>query len=578
MQRDDSRLQRRINERGEKILVQSSARDNFDKLFVPSDGDDSPIHAKRAKGVVSYFFRSKDLNCVSSMSFVQEFQLYEYKKNHQRPSEGIRAIPSRQARAVMHLPKPAGYLPILGNTVLVARVQLSGRFHDWALNNCPFEDVQKTQYEAFGKNPLFVEAATDVLGQGLFAISGPLWHHQRKTASRLFSAQMIQHNMNNVVLEKCRGLMKRLDAAAQDDNKSVSLKWILDLFTMDVFCQIGFGIEMDGLDRKQIIAMLEALQRSSARIVGRILEPSWCWKLRRYVNIGAERQFATDMKRVNGMLYGFIARSIQDKANRDLNENEKGNDTSCMDLISLYLEQCAIDNGKDVPFQPKKLRDFLVSFLAAGQDTTATAMSWFVVMMNRYPKVLEKVRREIRAKKLQSERLSVCTSVHMPHYTMARMKSVWGSDAENFKPERWIDPMTEKLLAVSAFKFSAFYGGPHSCLGMKFAMSEIKITLAALLSRYDFKTTKDPFDYTYRMALSLGIDGGLDVYTTRATNQFLAKVESERQNCWGRGDDNSACRRHFTYHFKIVDVHDLWSIKTDILCYNCHIPMIQTTV
>ncbi|KAL7691628.1 putative cytochrome P450 [Plasmopara halstedii] len=669
MQRDDSRLQRRINERGEKILVQSSARDNFDKLFVPSDGDDSPIHAKRAKGVVSYFFRSKDLN---DLTVLLQFQLYEYKKNHQRPSEGIRvwpyclvfglvcftlmlgylAIPSRQARAVMHLPKPAGYLPILGNTVLVARVQLSGRFHDWALNNCrkyktkpwcmhilgkaptvfvctpeAFEDVQKTQYEAFGKNPLFVEAATDVLGQGLFAISGPLWHHQRKTASRLFSAQMIQHNMNNVVLEKCRGLMKRLDAAAQDDNKSVSLKWILDLFTMDVFCQIGFGIEMDGLDRKQIIAMLEALQRSSARIVGRILEPSWCWKLRRYVNIGAERQFATDMKRVNGMLYGFIARSIQDKANRDLNENEKGNDTSCMDLISLYLEQCAIDNGKDVPFQPKKLRDFLVSFLAAGQDTTATAMSWFVVMMNRYPKVLEKVRREIRAKvpDLTNGKLIVPsledtnhliyleaairetlrlypvapisgrtairdvtmsnglflakgTSVHMPHYTMARMKSVWGSDAENFKPERWIDPMTEKLLAVSAFKFSAFYGGPHSCLGMKFAMSEIKITLAALLSRYDFKTTKDPFDYTYRMALSLGIDGGLDVYTTRATNQFLAKVESERQNCWGRGDDNSACRRHFTYHFKIVDVHDLWSIKTDILCYNCHIPMIQTTV
>ncbi|ETK84158.1 hypothetical protein L915_10849 [Phytophthora nicotianae] len=122
---------------------------------------------------------------------------------------GYLAIPSVQARAVMHLPKPPGYLPILGNTLLVARVQLSGRFHDWALSNCrkyngkpwcmhilgkaptvfvctpeAFEDVQKTQYDAFGKNPLFVEAAADVLGQGVFAISGPLWHRQRKTASR----------------------------------------------------------------------------------------------------------------------------------------------------------------------------------------------------------------------------------------------------------------------------------------------------------------------------------------------------------------------------------------------------------
>ncbi|KAG3118272.1 hypothetical protein PI125_g3059 [Phytophthora idaei] len=316
----------------------------------------------------------------------------------------------------MHLPKLPGYLPILGNTLLVARVQLSGRFHDWALDNCrkyggkpwcmhilgkaptvfvctpeAFEDVQKTQYEALGKNPLFVEAATDVLGQGVFAISGPLWHHQRKTASRLFSTQMIQHNMDVVVPDKCKELMKRLDIAAQQENTVVSLKWMLDLFTMDVFCKVGFGIEMQGMERQKIIAMLEAVQRSSARVVGRILEPSWCWKLRRYLNIGAERQFATDMTRVNDMLYGFITRSIQDKANC-------GGSECRMDLISLYLEQHAVDNGKDAPFHPKMLRDFLVSFLAAGQDTTATAMSWFLVIINRYPKILENVRREIHDK------------------------------------------------------------------------------------------------------------------------------------------------------------------------------------
>ncbi|ETP13962.1 hypothetical protein F441_11050 [Phytophthora nicotianae CJ01A1] len=501
---------------------------------------------------------------------------------------GYLAIPSVQARAVMHLPKPPGYLPILGNTLLVARVQLSGRFHDWALSNCrkyngkpwcmhilgkaptvfvctpeAFEDVQKTQYDAFGKNPLFVEAAADVLGQGVFAISGPLWHRQRKTASRLFTAQMIQHNMDVVVPEKCIRLMKRLNLAAERENTVVSLKWMLDLFTMDVFCKVGFGIRMQGIERQKIINMLEALQRSSARIVGRILEPSWCWMLRRYLNIGAERQLATDMKRVNGMLYGFIERSIQDKAKRDRN-GANGNTKCRMDLISLYLEQHAVDNGKDASFYPKKLRDFLVSFLAAGQDTTATSMSWFVVMINRYPKVLEKVRMEIQEKlpdlasgKEQvpslddthqlvylkaaiketlrlfpvapiSGRTAVRdvtmsngvflvkgTSVHMPHYTMGRMKSVWGPGAEEFKPERWIDPATGKIVAVSAFKFSAFYGGPHACLGMKFAMSEIKITLAALLSRYNFKTSKDPFDYTYRMALSLRIDVGLDVAVTR---------------------------------------------------------------
>ncbi|EGZ27829.1 hypothetical protein PHYSODRAFT_321555 [Phytophthora sojae] len=260
-----------------------------------------------------------------------------------------------------------------------------------------FEDVEKIQYEAFGRNPLFVEATTDVLGQGVFAISGPLWHHQRKTASRLISTQMIQHNMDVVVPDKCKELMKRLDAAASEENpidRVVSLKWRLDLFTMDVFCKVGFGIDMHKMETEKIIAMLEALQRSSARIVGRILEPSWFWKLRRDLNIGAERQFTKDMECVNDMICGFIAPSIEEKAQRDQVEAKEDEKDSRMDLISLYLDQDAADNGKDAPFDPKKQRDFLVSFLAAGQDTTSTSMSWFVVMINRYPKVLDKNSRQ----------------------------------------------------------------------------------------------------------------------------------------------------------------------------------------
>ena len=432
-----------------------------------------------------------------------------------------------------------------------------------------FEDVQKTQYEAFGKNPLFVEAATDVLGQGVFAISGPLWFHQRKVASRLFSAQMVQHNMDVVVSAKCKELMRCLDLASEQENSAngvVSLKWMLDLFTMDVFCKVGFGIDMQGMEREPIIAMLEALQRSSARIVGRILEPSWCWKLRRYLNIGAEKQFASDMKRVNDMLYKFIARSMEEKASSDVDSQDDSDPR--MDLISLHLEQEAADNGKDNEIVLTNLRDFIVSFLAAGQDTTATAMSWFVVMMNRYPKVLERVREEMRAKlpdlangkqrvpslhethhlvyldatiretlrlypvapisgRTATRDVTLSnglflvkgTSVHMPHYAMGRMRSVWGSDADKFKPERWIDSHLGRVSAVSPFKFTAFYGGPHACLGMKFAMSEIKITLAALLSRYDFKTLRDPFEYTYRMALSLRIDGGLNVAVSHVTER-----------------------------------------------------------
>lgn len=39
-------------------------------------------------------------------------------------------------------------------------------------------------------------------------------------------------------------------------------------------------------------------------------------------------------------------------------------------------------------------------------------------------------------------------------YGMGRMTSIWGPDAKDFKPERWLQ--SGKFLPVSEFKFTAF--------------------------------------------------------------------------------------------------------------------------
>ena len=107
------------------------------------------------------------------------------------------------------------------------------------------------------------------------------------------------------------------------------------------------------------------------------------------------------------------------------------------------------------------------------------------------------------------------TRVILPHYAMGRMPTVWGPDANEFRPERWLDPSTSKIKVVSPFKFSAFLGGPRNCLGMTFALMEVKITLAKLLSQFDLKTVNNPFDFTYRQAITLQINGPLDVMVSR---------------------------------------------------------------
>ena len=46
-----------------------------------------------------------------------------------------------------------------------------------------------------------------------------------------------------------------------------------------------------------------------------------------------------------------------------------------------------------------------------------------------------------------------------------RRKDLWGEDAEEFVPERWIDPDRMKDLTADPFRFFPFNAGPRICPG-----------------------------------------------------------------------------------------------------------------
>ena len=47
-------------------------------------------------------------------------------------------------------------------------------------------------------------------------------------------------------------------------------------------------------------------------------------------------------------------------------------------------------------------------------------------------------------------------------YSMSRSKKIWGSDAKDFLPERWINEKGD-LKRGSAAKWPAFHHGPRVC-------------------------------------------------------------------------------------------------------------------
>ncbi|KAK4371937.1 hypothetical protein RND71_007321 [Anisodus tanguticus] len=99
--------------------------------------------------------------------------------------------------------------------------------------------------------------------------------------------------------------------------------------------------------------------------------------------------------------------------------------------------------------------------------------------------------------------------VYYISYAMGRMPYIWGNDAEDFRPERWLKDGI--FHPESPFKFIAFHAGPRICLGKDFAYRQMKILAMALLHFFRFKLSDDTKEVTYRTMFTLHMDEGLQV-------------------------------------------------------------------
>ncbi|KAL3091247.1 hypothetical protein niasHS_004398 [Heterodera schachtii] len=78
------------------------------------------------------------------------------------------------------------------------------------------------------------------------------------------------------------------------------------------------------------------------------------------------------------------------------------------------------------------------------------------------------------------------TGVAVDVYSFHRNKELWGEDADEFRPERWLD----NDFPPASAHFYAFGGGPRICIGMRFALLEEKMALVRLLRRYSLVKTE----------------------------------------------------------------------------------------
>ncbi|KAG7382096.1 hypothetical protein PHYPSEUDO_005310 [Phytophthora pseudosyringae] len=460
--------------------------------------------------------------------------------------------------------RPASTLPILGNTLdvlLFNRYRMSDWMNDqtdasdgqpwilrllfqppWVVLSMPSDlnDVFVDKFDVFEKGGVLGDISFDVLGHGLLNVNGDKWKQQRRAASHLFSTKSIREVMEPVIREKALQLR---DVLAQCSKRSqpVSMKSLLGKFTSDVFTRIGFGVELNQLGGDVLVDETHPLDIALHAVQNRFQTPMWMWKLARFLNVGAEKRLRDNMKIVNDMVRDIMVRSI----------TEKTPDAERKNLLTLLMN----DN---VNTDPRELQDTAVNFFIAGKDTTSFSLSWLIVMMNRHPRVLQKIREEIRAvlpglltgemeaptledtQKLMYLDAAVRESVRLwsvstyrcmtrdttlasgafiekgtvvvvSKYAAARRKNVWGEDAAEYRPERWFNEKTGEPKNITPPQFITFSTGPRKCIGMRLAMLEMKTVMAVLFSRFDIETVEDPFKITYDFSFVLPVKGPLAV-------------------------------------------------------------------
>ncbi|KAI9987880.1 hypothetical protein PInf_024135 [Phytophthora infestans] len=309
---------------------------------------------------------------------------------------------STDKRAKIHAPDST--LPLIGNTWDLLIHGVKGDRHDFTtrlgkqLNAEPiviralgiprniilftpeaFEDVLKTQFHNFEKGPFMCENLRDLLGDGIFAVDGDPWVHQRKTASHLFTMRTLRESMTTVIQRHAVTLYAILQRAC-DNHNTLDLFKLFNRFTIEAFAEIGFGVHMGCLDSDKEHPFQKAFDRAQ-----RVFNFDSHDQTQRWLGLGVEGQLRRDIEVIDKTVMDIVEKALS----HGKDEEKKGTD-----IVSLFLDK----TPKSHQFDPNYLRNIVVNFLIAGRDTTAQALSWFFVNLSNEPRVEAAIRKEIEDK------------------------------------------------------------------------------------------------------------------------------------------------------------------------------------
>ncbi|KAL5997495.1 hypothetical protein ACLOJK_008425 [Asimina triloba] len=351
---------------------------------------------------------------------------------------------------------------------------------------------------------------------GLVDHEGEKWAKHRRIINPAFHIEKLK-GMLPLFMASCCELVSRWEQQVGSNESSEIDVWPeIQSLTADVISRTAFGSSYE--EGRRIFQLLTELSELLIQMFQKVYIPGiryWPTKenLRR-------REIDGEVK--------SILRHMIDKREKDMKAGESGND----DLLGLLLESNFNEsqqkgNSKSVGMSIEDVIEECKLFYFAGQETTASLLTWTMITLSMHPSWQERAREEVlqvygkntpdfdglshlktvtmvlyevlrlyppaislvrRAyKEMQLGGMTIPAGVQLalPVILIHHDCDLWGEDAEEFKPDRFAEGVSKAT--NNQVSFFPFGWGPRICIGQNFAIIEAKLALAMILQCFSFE-------------------------------------------------------------------------------------------
>lgn len=354
----------------------------------------------------------------------------------------------------------------------------------------------------YRKDELQLRVLRPGLGKGLLTAEGEDWRAQRRALAPLFAPRQVSAfvpAMHAVARANVERLRRKRSGRTVDLSEEMA-RLTLEMLEHTLFSQ---GLGRDASEFQQAVTQYfdTAGRVDPLDLLGL---PAFLPRLGR--------------RRARGTL-DFFARAVNDivAARRALLAR---GEAGPRDILTLLLDAQDPETGRGMT--EDDIRANIVTFIGAGHETTANALTWTLYLLSQAPAWRDRVENEVAerfdpvrdempddlpvtkaafeeamrlyppaailsreaidADVLAGRRIRAGTVVTIAPFLLHRHRTLW-RDPDAFDPSRFLG---EERETIDRFAYIPFGAGPRVCIGQGFAMSEGVIALAHLLKAFRF--------------------------------------------------------------------------------------------